>query len=311
MKKNVKNAINVYEDIAQRMLEQLEQGCAPWRRPWSSTSGWATSRATGKKYSYINQCLLGFKGGEWLTFNQVKELGGKVKKGSKGTRLLSWAIIPKTVQIETEDGIEEERKGVIIRPKYFVVFEVSQCEGIEYRRIEKPEIKTYEGNAPIEEAEETAHGYLGKYGIQFEEDSSNTAGAYYSPAEELVHMPEFKRFRSSAEYYSTLYHELTHSTGHKSRLGRIKELVAFGDKSYSKEELTAEMGACYSLGLLGISTEGAFENSAAYCENWLKALKADAKNDMEKVGKYIVSAATQAEKAVNMIFGIETEGAEA
>jgi len=296
----------IYTEIATKILEQLEKGVAPWRKPWTQagTGKWAVSYSTGKPYSFINQFMLDLAGGEWLTFHQVKELGGKVKKGQRGKRILSWAVIKEKANENEQEG-EEQRERTFIRAKWYTVFEISQCEGIERKRTEEPEIMTFT-NERIEAADLVANEYIEREGIEFAVDDTINARAFFRPSEDLVNMPAFERFESAAEYYSTLFHELTHSTGHANRLNRLEPGAVFGSNSYGKEELVAEMGACMALAKLDISTEGAFNNSAGYCDGWLKSIKADAKEDMEKAGRLIVSAAANAEKAVKLIFNEET-----
>ena len=133
--------------------------------------------------------------------------------------------------------------------------------------------------------------------IDFQEMKSNKA--FYSPASDKVVVPLKEQYQNINEYYSTTFHELTHSTGHKTRLDRLENgvVAAFGSETYSKEELVAEMGSANILNILGIETQQTFKNSAAYIQNWLQVLKND--------NKFIVSAASKAEKAVNFILGID------
>ena len=108
-----------------------------------------------------------------------------------------------------------------------------------------------------------------------------------------------EQYKAINEYYSTTFHELTHSTGHKNRLNRLQTgaVAAFGGEEYSKEELVAEIGSASLMNMLGIETTKTFRNSAAYIQSWLKVLKND--------NKFIVSAASKAEKAVNYILAAE------
>ena len=119
--------------------------------------------------------------------------------------------------------------------------------------------------------------------------------AFYRPSTDSITVPHMRQFSATAEYYSTLFHEMTHSTGHKSRLDRLDHVAAFGSEDYSKEELIAEIGAATLVNHARLETPDSFRNNAAYIQNWLSVLQNDK--------RFIVSAAGKAEKAVNMILG--------
>ena len=280
---------SVNEIVTNRIIEELEKGNIPWQRPWSTAGRYAMSHSTKKPYSLLNQMLL--RPGEYLTFEECKREGGKVKKGEKGNFVVSWAKIKK---VETdEEG--NERTTIIPRLKYYYVFEVSQCEGIERNCTEEP--KTY-GNTPVESAENIITSYLERETVTFTAKESNRA--YYSPSEDAVIVPDLKYFEAVEEYYSTSFHELTHSTMHQDRCNRAEERkgkkVAFGSEEYSKEELVAEIGAATLANMIGLESDKSFKNSVSYIQSWIGKLKND-KN-------LIVSASSRAEKAVNYILGI-------
>lgn len=280
---------SVNEIVTNRIIKELEKGNIPWQRPWSTSGRYAMSHSTKKPYSLLNQMLL--RPGEYLTFEECKREGGKVKKGEKGNFVVSWAKLKK---VETdEDG--NERTTIIPRLKYYYVFEVSQCEGIERNCTEEP--KTY-GNTPVESAENIIRSYLERETVTFTAKESNRA--YYSPSEDAVIVPDLKYFEAVEEYYSTSFHELTHSTMHQDRCNRAEERkgkkVAFGSEEYSKEELVAEIGAATLVNMIGLESDKSFKNSVSYIQSWIGKLKND-KN-------LIVSASSRAEKAVNYILGI-------
>ena len=280
---------SVNEIVTNRIIEELEKGNIPWQRPWSTAGRYAMSHSTKKPYSLLNQMLL--RPGEYLTFEECKREGGKVKKGEKGNFVVSWAKIKK---VETdEEG--NERTTIIPRLKYYYVFEVSQCEGIERNCTEEP--KTY-GNTPVESAENIITAYIERETVTFTATDSNRA--YYSPSEDAVIVPDLKYFEAVEEYYSTSFHELTHSTMHQDRCNRAEERkgkkVAFGSEEYSKEELVAEIGAATLVNMIGLESDKSFKNSVSYIQSWIGKLKND-KN-------LIVSASSRAEKAVNYILGI-------
>lgn len=276
---------NVYEMVTARIIEQLKQGIIPWYKPWTGTAG-AWSRTTGKPYSLLNQILLG-SDGEYATFKQISEEGGKVKKGEKAHYVVFWKMIkPKDVD-ETD---EEETLIPILR--YYKVFNINQCEGIEQKYNKEDVALDF---MPIERCEKILHDYLDRENISLCHIRSDRA--YYMPAADSIHLPLAEQFTSVEEYYSTAFHEAAHSTGHSSRLGRLDPYVYFGDEGYSKEELVAELTSSAILHSTGIETPNTFKNSAAYIQSWISALKDDV--------RMIVSASSKADKAYNMIMGIE------
>ena len=286
---------NVYEIVTDRIVKELEKGIIPWQKPWTGGSRWAISHSTGKKYMLLNQMLL--EGGEYLTFNEVKKEGGKVKKGEKGSFCASWAKVEETVHSKDEEtGEMVEIKKIVPRLRYYYVFEVSQCEGIERKYTE--EAKDF-GTEHIEDADKIIKAYLDREStLKFTELEGGTS-AYYSPSEDKVVVPAITQFEHVEEFYSTSFHELTHSTMHESRCNRKEERkgksAAFGSEEYSKEELVAEIGAASLVHICGLETEKSFKNSAAYIQSWLKSLKNDP--------KMIVNACARAEKAVDYILG--------
>lgn len=282
--------IDVYQIVTDRMVAELEKGIIPWRKPWIA-HGPATSRSTGKRYNFINQMLLP-DGGEYITFMEALNLGGHVKKGEKGHCILSWARIKNKLikEEEWENARDEDR--FLLMPKLYTVFELSQCEGLERKYTE--DLKTY-GNTPVEAAETIIRGYLDREKeLGFLTDGNS---AFYSPDDDSVTVPDISRFENVAAYYSTAFHELTHSTLKASRCDREAEnkSAPFGSEKYSKEELVAEIGAAGLCNVAGIEHPDTFKNSVAYLQGWLKALKNDK--------KFIVSASAKADKAVNYILG--------
>lgn len=282
---------NVYEMVTERVIAELEKGSIPWEKPWASgnPSG-AFNRISKKPYSLLNQILLG-KDGEWMSFKQVQDLGGHVRKGEKASFVVFWKM--QNVTETNEDGETEVKQIPLLR--YYNVFHISQTEGIE--PLHKEDLKEVE---PIEAAEKVLNEYIEREGIKLE--TSFTDEAYYSPLFDLIHLPKIEQFSRTEEYYSTAFHEATHSTMKKARCDREQErkgkLVAFGSEEYSKEELVAELGSASIMNRLGLETVHSFRNSTAYIQSWIQALKNDT--------KMIVSAGSKAEKAVKYILG-ETE----
>lgn len=286
--------MDVYLAVTERIIAELEKGKIPWLKPWSGTSQGAVSHATGKPYSLLNQMLLGSPG-EYITFNQCRAEGGKVKKGERSKFVVFWKFLERDMLDENNAPILDERGEPIKRRipmlKSYNVFHISQCEGITAKYYKEPELSST--LKPIEKAEKVFRGYLEREGVGFIQELSDNA--CYSPSGDYIHMPLLAQFNEEAEYYSTLFHETTHSTGNKKRLNRFDTGSFFGSVPYSKEELVAEIGACTILNELGLETATSFRNNAAYIQSWLKQLRNDK--------TLIVGAAGKAEKAVNLIFG--------
>lgn len=270
--------MDIYKEVTDRIIAQLDNGIIPWHKPWIS-SGSAISRATGKPYSLLNQMLLG-KSGEYMTFKQCQAEGGKVKKGEKSSMIVFWKFI------EQEDEETHEKKQVPFL-RYYSVFHIDQCEGIKAKHS-----KSLQPHAQSDEkAEHIISSYIQHSGVNLIHQEG--ARAFYRPSTDSVTLPLCSQFKSTAEYYSTAFHELTHSTGHSSRLDRLSKTAFFGSDAYSKEELIAELGASALVSHCGLETSGSFRNNAAYIQNWLQALRNDK--------RLIVTASSKAEKAVDLI----------
>lgn len=272
---------SVYEIVTERIITKLQEGTVPWQRPWRS--GQTVSWSTQKPYRGINQMLL--DPGEYATFNQIKEAGGKVKKGAKSEIVVFWK------RLEVDDKETGEKKEIPFL-RYYRVFEINhQCEGITSRRKDEP---AYE-HEPITEAEKIKEGYRTCPPITFQ-----PGRAFYRPSVDVINVPAIIEYHKPEKFYSTMFHEMVHSTGHRSRLNRlsIQGDAAFGSESYSKEELIAEIGAAMLCGVAGIEN-ATIDNSASYINSWIRKLKNDP--------KLIVHAASAAQKAAEYIQGIENK----
>ena len=279
------------EKITSRLIEEMDKGVIPWDRPWTGSGDGAVSHTTGKAYSLINQILIAIagheNGGEYLTFNQVKAEGGKVKKGAHGVQIVFWKQYVKT-EIN-EDGEEVQHSIPVL--KSYTVFSVKDCEGIK----EKYAARELKKNNPIEEAEKIVDAYTARETVTINREKLSNR-AFYSPMMDSITVPEINQFDAVEEFYSTLFHEMTHSTGHSSRLNRFGasgSVAAFGSEEYSREELIAEIGAACLVNTCGIETAKTFRNSAAYLQGWGAALRADP--------MLFITAASRAEKAVDYI----------
>lgn len=281
----------VYDWVTEKIVAQLEAGVIPWQKPW--TSQWPMNLITKKPYRGLNVFLLsvaGYASPYWLTFNQVRAKKGHVRKGEHGTMVVFWKP-SEYLKKDADTGEEETKKYMLLR--YYMVFNVEQCDGLNV-----PAVATIEKQ---ESAEKIIAGMPHAPKIHQSADR-----AAYSPLLDEVFMPSMGRFASPDGYYSTLFHELTHATGHKSRLDRpgVTSHNEFGSEDYSKEELVAEFGAAMLSSVAGITRN--VENSAAYIQHWLGVLKADK--------RMLVSAAGAAQKAADYILNrsadVVTEEAE-
>lgn len=273
---------SVHEIVTERIIAQLETGTVPWRRPWTGFP--AMNWVSQKPYRGLNALL---PPGEYATFNQVSAAGGTVNRGAKGNLVIYWK--PPTRSKAADDDEDEERRPPVLR--YYYVFEITaQCTGL------KPKREQFEHD-PIAEAQALIDGY--KDGPEIRHAPGR---ACYSPMFDQVSIPERGDFEVGEMYYSTLYHELTHSTGHEKRLARegVTQLTGFGSEQYSKEELVAELGAAMLCAVAGIDNSRTEPVNAAYIAGWLGALRDDK--------KLVVQAASQAQRAVDYIRGIAPEG---
>ena len=279
--------------VTARIIEQMGKGEIPWRKPWSWTSmdadGCAISYTSRRPYSLLNQFLLG-KPGEWLTFKQVKELGGSVKKGAKSRFVVFYSQV--TYKEVNEEGEEITKKYPLL--KYYNVFHLEDVEGVKSKIVLGEKV---EAPAADDASENAILAYLMREtSLKFQNDKPS-AEAYYSPSRDMVVVPMISQYKDSAEYYSTTFHELIHSTMKESRCNRMDGNKAsfFGNENYSREELVAEIGSAMLCNRMGVDTAKAFKNSVAYLQGWIKALQNDP--------KAIVWAAARAEKAARYILG--------
>lgn len=278
-----KGKFDLYAEVTDRIVKQLEEGNIPWHKPWTGGINGAFNRVSKKPYSILNQCLLKHTG-EYASFKQWTELGGKIRKGEKSEMVVFWKIYRK----EKEDENGEKKVTTIPLLRYLNVFHISQVDGVEPL---KEGLKVTEA---IPEADVVIADYVDREGITFKEVYEDKA--FYRPSADYVQVPRRDQFNGNAnEYYSTAFHELVHSTGHPKRLNRITQVAAFGDEDYSKEELVAEIGSAGIMNYLGLETGKTFKNSAAYIQSWIKALKNDT--------HMIVNASSKADKAMNLILG--------
>lgn len=294
--------MDLFQVITDRIVDQLEQGVIPWQKPWSGVQG-AISHTTGMRYSLLNQMLLGCRSGEFVTFKEAQREGGHIKKGEKASMIVFWKFMESAKRDDNGNVVHGADGKPIMESmpflRYYNVFHIDQCEGLQPRFAEDP--KPGEHLSPDDAADRIVEDYVQRSGVKLTIEHSDRA--FYSPVSDSVTVPELAQYTCISEYYSTLFHELTHSTGHVSRLNRLSKEASFGSELYSKEELIAELGAAFLVNHVGLETDGSFHNSAGYIQSWLKALKDDK--------KLIVSAAGKADKAVVMILNTNAAAKEA
>ena len=260
--------MDVYAIVTEKIINLLEQGFVPWRRPWTST-GLPRNLVSKKPYRGVNVFLLSaskYVSPFWLTYRQANELGGHVRKGEESTLIVYWKA--DDVKLRTEDLAAEEPEGKTRRRfllRYYRVFNVEQSE-LPQAVIDKlPKIETYQHD-PIEAAEKIIAGMPNAPEIQYVGSK-----AFYSSITDRITLPPRELFVSAEEFYATALHETVHSTGSQARLAResILEAAPFGSATYSREEMVAELGAAYLCAEAGISN-AVVENQAAYVAGWLK-----------------------------------------
>ena len=281
---------NIYEMVTERVLAAIEgKGVLPWKKPWVSYddgSCYPRNLVSGRCYQGINALLLGFQYYEspfWVSVKQCNERGGKVRKGETGSIVVYWKILER---YEVKDGKTVTKRTPLLR--YSVVFNSAQCEGLEVPGLT---VKQRTEAERITACEEMIERYEGR--PEVEHFKSRAA---YDRISDKVLMPGLNSFHSSEEYYSTLFHEYVHSTGHASRLNRLglSEISPFGSEAYGREELVAEIGASFLCAETGIAPRTE-ENSLAYLQGWATTIRANP--------KLIVEAASQAQKAADWISG--------
>ena len=283
----------VYEIITERIIQQLENGVVPWRKPWRTQGNIPTNLVTKKPYRGINVILLSmssYASQYWPTFNQVKQLGGSIKNGQKSEMVIYWNWVEaKGYKATSETESEETPKDKVPLLRYYRVFNIEQTT------LDIPPESISEPFPVLARCETIIESMPMRPDIK----QLGNSACYY-PALDLIKMPRMDSFLSIEKYYSTLFHELGHSTGHVSRLNRkeVSTVSHFGSADYSKEELVAEFTAAFLCGITGIE-QATINNSSAYIQNWLEALKQDK--------KMLVLAATQAQKASDYILNIQSE----
>jgi antirestriction protein ArdC len=268
--------------ITDAIIQALNEDKIPWKRPWES---YEVMSIDNKPYRGINKVLLSltsYTDPRFLTFNRCKELGGSVRKGEKGHLIVLWNFN----KVKTTDSNKEVSEKSVPFMRTWTVFNVEQCEGLTLKPLKEKKTIDF---VPIDEAK----NLISKYEITLNHEGN---GAFYHPIKDEVTMPLPEFFHSAESYYSTLFHEFIHSTGHITRLNREMK-GHFGSEKYSKEELIAEIGAAFMSAECHIDNQETEENTKAYIQSWIQALQKDP--------NLIIQAASQAQKAIDLIKGIK------
>lgn len=306
----MKNA-DIYQDVTDRIIRRLEDGVAPWRQPWLSIGlGMPKNAASNRQYNGVNVWLLmltaetrGFDSNLWGTFNQWRNLGGHVNRGEKGTQIVFWNIKEETTT-NPQTGEQKEEKRFFART--YTVFNLCQCGGEKLDRFRPSPTEAL----PFEDHDEA------EYAIARTDADIRYGGnqAYFHKADDYIQLPNKDRFRMESEFYSTALHELSHWTGHETRLNRIDKLSRFGDESYAMEELVAEMSSAFLCASLGVENIFGERLAASYIEGWLKVLKSDrraiftASSAASEAADYVLSFSQSETEVVEDEFSIAGGG---
>jgi antirestriction protein ArdC len=287
-----KERLDIHQHVTDTIIAQIEAGTPPWRKPWTGGAVGACLpvRHNGEAYRGINVLMLwavaserGYASERWMTFNQAQQLDGAVKKGEKCARSVFYSTFEQKDDGQSDGGTEGESKARIGFAKANNVFNADQIEGLPAEYYVQPEPARDLGT----EADPALEAFFASTGADIV--TTDDPRAYYRPATDQVYMPPVATFTNAARYYGVLAHEICHWTGAEKRLDRLKK---FGTKSaYAFEELVAELGSAILAIHLGVEPE--FDQSAAYIEGWLEALKSDK--------GLIFKAAAEAQKAVDFV----------
>ena len=299
MKNKAKKKRDIYQDVTNDIIACLEKGNKPWIKPWNNNQILDREyRHNLEPYKGINQLLLwmyssakGFNSNYWFSYKQAEAMGNPVKRGEKGSQVIFYK------KLSFEDKAEDENGNILIGDtkevhmiKTYCVFNGDQLQN----ELKDKYIQKDTDNLIEEKRIAKAEDFYSSIGAKIKADNK---AAYY-PLSDDIGMPPFEAFKTPEYYYSVLAHEVTHWTGHKSRLDR-KKFSTKGSKDYAYEELIAELGSAFLNATIGIKNgdkNDMIDNHASYIKSWLKALKDDK--------KFIFRAAKEAEKASQFVLNL-------
>lgn len=280
---------SVFEIATERIISLLENGVNPWRKTWSTSASIAPMNYASKRpYSGINFFLLSMRDNPYfMTFKQIKERGGTLRKGAKSEIVFFWlwTYFDANGNIIKDPELADKK---IPKLRFYRVFNATDIEGIDFVYPEPPTLRPNEKIQNCEDLVKATNASI---------KTVNENQPYYRPSKDFINMPSIKRFDNSESYYATLFHELAHWTGAEKRLNRDSN-GSFGDEKYSKEELVAELCSAYLCAQMGIDNDSMYHNSAAYLNGWIKVLKGDS--------KLIIQTASAAQKAFQFIMEFST-----
>lgn len=310
---------DLYQQVTDKIIVAIENGTLPWRKPWrtnqprmSPNAAMPCNGTTGYLYSGVNVLLLwiaavekGYEANRWLTYKQATSVGGHVRAGETAT--LAVVFKPWDKQVEDTDGkpqLDDDGNPLktripMLKPLY--LFNVAQCDGLPDGIVGEPP-----ADVPIEdvyrvdvETQERVNAMVEACGVRVNQIYQDKA--FYSPNQDRIFLPQVQQFRTEADYWSTLLHELVHSTGHAKRLNREGITSCshrFGDPLYAFEELVAELGSAFLCAQLGIF--GHVQHDS-YLESWLKVLHEDkraifrASKQAREASEFLLTPLTEAE----------------
>lgn len=283
---------DLYGEVTARIVAALEQGVAPWVRPWSLGADTLPLNAcTRRPYRGVNVILLeleaqaqGYPLNRWLTYRQALEFGGQVRRGETGSTVVFWKLrrLGATADTYPDEAEPDLHERVIPLLRAFTVFNVAQVDGL------PPDLSA--PPPPAWEPEARAEELLLMSGAEIRHGG---ALAYYQPRTDEIHLPPRQWFPQAGSYYATALHEITHWTSHASRCNRQLG-KRFGDDAYAAEELIAEMGAAFLCAHCRI--DGELQHAVSYLDHWLKVLRTDK--------RAIFVAATKAQQASDYVLAL-------
>lgn len=284
----------VYQIVTDQIIAQLDKGIIAWKKPWKPSQE-PRNMKSGRPYRGINRFLLAatdFNSPFWGTKKNIVGQGGTIRDGEKGTIIVFW----KPYEVECNLTGEVEKRFMF---RYYRIWNADQCDGLDH--LKQEESDEGEKISPIDAAEKVSRRYLENGGPMLVHGGDR---AYYQVMGDTVKMPEMDSFHTADGYYSTLFHELGHSTGHPLRLNRpgIAEFDGFGSHQYADEELVAEFTAAFLMAETGIEGEETTTQSIAYIQSWREKLADDP--------RLVVFAAQRAQKAADMILDRQFKKAE-
>ena len=280
----------LYDKIASRIVAQMEDGVLPWHRPWSVNAGARVSkplRENAVPYQGINVLILwgaamdaGYASPFWMTYRQASSIGAQVRRGERATHI----VFAKTAKKKERDASGAEIEAIVPVRRVYAVFNADQIDGLPEKYVpEVPDVNPDERDAACQ-------AWIDRLGIEVRYGGGS---AYYAPGPDRIQMPPFETFESSQTFYSTLLHEATHATGHRTRLDRLRG--RFDDRARAREELVAELGSAFLCADLGIASAPRADH-ASYIASWLELLSDEP--------RAVFDAATQAQQAVEFLHAL-------